>query len=261
MPGPSIQATQNSREDNVFTFQVNDLPALVPTSNEPLPFYQFFWDFGDGHFSENPRPTHTYPAVETSYNAKVRVKKVNNNSNVPVSPMSVPVQVVRSLGNFIQEPAYSTLLTSNERVGIKVIEPGSRGDSISCLISYHNPSGNPMSNGIITVDYNPTSQNETALNFNNVDCYHGESFSTESAPSGSGFEKRLNIEFDGIDVGKYRNVCAIFEVPVGLNNNITNTEIKIEVFDGNNNSKGNSSLQIPIVTIYSPMEAIISEDS
>ena len=134
----SIRATQNGSEKNVFTFEVTDLPALTPNPEEPLPFYQVFWDFGDGNFSTDSRPSHTYPAADGIYTPTARIKKINDNSGGPIPDITTSVNVsTQSGGHLVDQPAYSSISLENDRAGIKIIyPPHSRStDLLSFLLS------------------------------------------------------------------------------------------------------------------------------
>jgi len=55
-----------------------DTPPLIQISGAPEAFYTYFWEFGDGHFSEEETPNHVY---ETPGTYEVRLQATNNYDN------------------------------------------------------------------------------------------------------------------------------------------------------------------------------------
>ncbi len=72
MPSLHVIAIDNRVE--VFA----DLPPLTQIAGAPVPFYTHFWNFGDGHFSLEEKPSHIY-ASEGDY--ELYYASVNNYDN------------------------------------------------------------------------------------------------------------------------------------------------------------------------------------
>lgn len=51
-----IQWVENSNQ----IFFSSETPPLIQTAGAPTAYYSFYWEFGDGHFSKEKNPTHTY---------------------------------------------------------------------------------------------------------------------------------------------------------------------------------------------------------
>lgn len=64
-----VSTTYISYDENKGTFQLNNVPDLIPygTDIRNRPFWEYFWEFGDGHFSTEETPVHHY-SVSGKYN-------------------------------------------------------------------------------------------------------------------------------------------------------------------------------------------------
>ena len=55
-----IVAQQDTKYENVFTFEVADEPPLKQIAGAPKAHYSYFWEFGDGTYSTEKNPRHIY---------------------------------------------------------------------------------------------------------------------------------------------------------------------------------------------------------
>src|SRR5690606_15471751 len=57
-----VSTTYISYEEDQGIFRLNNVPDLISygTDVRNKPYWEYFWEFGDGHFSEEVTPVHYY---------------------------------------------------------------------------------------------------------------------------------------------------------------------------------------------------------
>ena len=79
---------ESTVSDNTVNFNVKT-PPLIQISGAPKGYYTFFWEFGDGHFSEKENPEHTFKN-KGDYEVKLWV---TNNYDAGKTPTTRPQNV------------------------------------------------------------------------------------------------------------------------------------------------------------------------
>lgn len=74
-PADTIPAVINANQENSTLHFNASLRDLRQIAGAPLPFYTYFWEFGDGNFSFEKEPSHSYRDTGTY---DVRVYATNN---------------------------------------------------------------------------------------------------------------------------------------------------------------------------------------
>ena len=85
-----IQQTAN---DNAIKFSALT-PPLQQMQGAPQAFYTFYWEFGDGHYSTEPAPTHTYKAAGEHTVKLWTTNNYDNGKPPPARPKKIPIKKI-----------------------------------------------------------------------------------------------------------------------------------------------------------------------
>lgn len=258
---PNIIANQDPIENNVFRFEVGGLPDLDPESGS-LPFYTFFWEFGDGFYSTSPAPTHVYPAVQKNRDVKVTVN-TNNTTDPGMSggplALTITVSELGGPGHFITPPEYSYMLEKDERGGMAVsCEPFEGADLVN-VVCYRNPEGVPMSDGKIIIRYNELTEDVSPFTYVETREHFGETSTDVAANPSTGYKREVRIDFSGLSALSNRNLFVAFSVAANLTGHSSSAKMELSFWDTSGNPKGSSILVLPIVETLTPLIARIDE--
>jgi hypothetical protein len=115
------------------------LPPLMQMAGAPRAYYEHYWEFGDGEFSFEARPAHTYAdsgAYEVYYLAtgkydngkapKSRKKKTEQSGSAP------PRAVAQASPRVLPHPAAS--------LGLRAVRNPRAEEEFVCILAYANPS-------------------------------------------------------------------------------------------------------------------------
>ncbi|MGA9638766.1 PKD domain-containing protein [Flavobacterium sp.] len=131
--------------------QVNfkpETPPLIPIAGAPKPSYSYLWEMGDGTYSKEAEPKHTYKNKGT-YNARLAV---TNNYDNGKPPATRPKKVVV---NDVSTPANNTIASIADQNGFtlqKNCDPIPDQEMV-VILSYQNLE-NYVSNGKLYLFYN-----------------------------------------------------------------------------------------------------------
>ena len=131
--------------------QVNfkpETPPLIPISGAPKPYYSYLWEMGDGTYSKEAEPKHTYKNKGT-YNARLAV---TNNYDNGKPPATRPKKVVV---NDISTPATNNIASIADQNGFtlqKNCDPIPDQEMV-VILSYQNLE-NYVTNGKLYLFYN-----------------------------------------------------------------------------------------------------------
>jgi hypothetical protein len=143
-------ATYTIKEDgNKVTF-TPVMPPQIPMAGAPKPFYNYFWEFGDGNFSKEENPTHIY-ASTGEFTPHLSVKSsYDNGSKPPIRPRPRPrPKSVNANDRYVAMAGLGindTLMVFNDKDPIP-------NDEIVVVVRYKNPNLN-MSKGKLLLYYN-----------------------------------------------------------------------------------------------------------
>ena len=91
MPTDTIPAIINYTDDNGTVKFTPQLRALRPIAGAPAPFFTYFWEFGDGTFSFEKDPVHTYLDTALTYSARLYA---TNNYDDGKRPPTRPKKII-----------------------------------------------------------------------------------------------------------------------------------------------------------------------
>jgi hypothetical protein len=142
-----------------------ETPALNQIAGAPKAFYTYFWEFGDGNYSKEPNPKHTY-GKEGTYEVRLWATNNYDTGKPPTTrPKKVKVDKVTVTPN-------ETASMETDFELIRNREPLPE-EEIVIVVRYKNPK-NYTTNGKLYLFYNE--QKYKANNFELLDTrtYHGE---------------------------------------------------------------------------------------
>ena len=133
-PDTTRIATYTIKEDgNKVTF-TPVMPPQMQIAGAPKPFYNYFWEFGDGNFSKEESPTHIY-ASTGEFTPHLSYKSgYDNGSKPPVRPRPRP-KILSHTNNYVAMTGLGisdTLQMFNDKDPIP-------NDEIVVVIRYKNP--------------------------------------------------------------------------------------------------------------------------
>ncbi|MBK6263652.1 PKD domain-containing protein [Marivirga sp. S37H4] len=176
------QSSQNTDTLRVATFQYDlmgneisltpETPPLQPIAGAPKGFYTYYWEFGDGAYSKEEKPVHTYRKKGT-YEVKLWA---TNNYDAGKPPATRPQQVkVKKITNETLESASMTedFILQKNREPIP-------NEELVLILSYKN-SKNYLTNGKIYLFFNEKKYKANNFELSDMRLHHGENLVTEEA--------------------------------------------------------------------------------
>lgn len=139
-----FNATKNSV---LFTPEV---PKLNQVAGAPKAFYTYFWEFGDGNYSKQEKPTHTYKN-KGNYKAKLSVTN-NYDDGKPPTTRPVEVSIIDNDFDTTQNENHQ-LLTSFDGFRIQTNRDPVPEEEMQFVLSYGNEKEYPTA-GKIYVFFN-----------------------------------------------------------------------------------------------------------
>ena len=151
---------------NLVSFKP-ETPPLIPIAGAPKPFYTHYWEFGDGNFSFDETPTHTY---KTTGNFETRLWVTNNYDNGK-TPASRPKKVViNDITN-----SYIDIATLDEHQGFRLQKNREAipNEEMVVIMSYKNEL-NYTSNGKLYLFFNEKKYKSNNFEIIDTRTYHNE---------------------------------------------------------------------------------------
>ena len=142
-------------------------PPLIPIAGAPKPFYTHYWEFGDGNYSFEEKPTHIY---KTTDEFETRLWTTNNydNGKVPTSrPKKVAVNTITS--------EYNDVATLDEHQGFRLQKNREAipNEEMVVIMSYKNDLSY-TSSGKLYLFYNEKKYKSNNFEITNTRVYHDE---------------------------------------------------------------------------------------
>jgi PKD domain len=120
------------QKGNLVSFKP-ETPPLIPIAGAPKPFYTYFWEFGDGHYSKQSSPKHTYKKKQTH---KVSLQVTNNYDNGK-TPATRPKVVAI---NEIEDNTYQEIASLGDTINYKIFNNRDPipNEEMVVVVSYQN---------------------------------------------------------------------------------------------------------------------------
>ena len=140
-------------------------PPLNQIAGAPKAFYTYFWEFGDGHYSTDSLPKHTYRNIG-EYNVKLWA---TNNYDTGKPPTTRPKKVTV----MSEENDYNDTSSMYEDFTLKRNREPIPNEEIVVVMSYKNPK-DFVANGKIYLFYNEQKYKDNNFNIKDTRMYHNE---------------------------------------------------------------------------------------
>ena len=140
-------AINYNQKGNLVTFKP-ETPPLIPIAGAPKPSYSYLWELGDGHYSKEAEPKHTYKNKGT-YTTRLTVTNNYDNGKPPATrPKKVAI-------NEIDDPSYKDIASIADQNGFTIQKNRDPipEQEIVVILSYQNME-NYVSNGKLYLFYN-----------------------------------------------------------------------------------------------------------
>lgn len=160
---------QNKTNSNQVQFTA-DAPELRQIAGAPKAYYTNFWEFGDGHYSTETNPTHTYQhkGVYT-----VRLAATNNYDD-GLPPTSRPKKIaINEVSNTDFEDENAHLLDSHHGFRLLNNREPSPNQEMQFVVSYANEK-NYTTQGKLYVFFNEIKYKNKNFNLIDIRTYYGE---------------------------------------------------------------------------------------
>ncbi|SFS63521.1 PKD domain-containing protein [Lutibacter maritimus] len=196
-----FNATKNSVS---FTPEV---PKLNQVAGAPKAFYTYFWEFGDGNYSKQEKPTHTY---KNKGNYKTRLSVTNNyDDGKPPTTRPIEVSIIDDNFNTTQNENHQ-LLASFDGFRIQTNRDPVPEEEMQFVLSYGNEKEYPTG-GKIYVFFNEKKYKSKNFELLDVRLYHNEREISDEiiAESTRYISKNELIQTTGVSTFLEENVTAI----------------------------------------------------
>jgi hypothetical protein len=170
-------ATDSVKREAIIEYVTDDnnvmfsavTPQLVQIQGAPQAFYTYYWEFGDGHYSTDPKPKHNYKK-EGEY--KVQLWTTNNYDNGKPPPSRPKKVAVKKIAHLDTEEKRDNL---DEHSGFRVQTNRAPvpDEEMVVIVSYKNPFDYP-SNGKLYLFYNEQRFKADNFSRSEVRTHYGE---------------------------------------------------------------------------------------
>ncbi|RAJ10979.1 PKD domain-containing protein [Chitinophaga skermanii] len=176
----SIPAEMDVQQDeNKVQIQAK-LRPLRQIAGAPAAFYTYFWEFGDGKFSFDMTPLHTYRDTG-EYNLRLYA---TNNYDDGKAPTSKPRRVKVKKKTYVASNGHqSNFFKTQGSIEMKINRMPRPGEEMVTIIGYRNqaPNGSGDMNGALVLFYNEKQFKTNSFDLADTRTYHGErNFSADS---------------------------------------------------------------------------------
>ncbi len=129
--------------NNTFKFQsqANQLEVLPTPGATKAPSFGHYWEFGDGHYSFEENPIHTYTRSPDG-DAVLYLTNNYDNGELPKEKPKRPKPTMASLDGPVIDPG--TYLTQDTFMLLRNNHDPKPNERMVCILSYKNPSPEPM---------------------------------------------------------------------------------------------------------------------
>jgi len=174
-----------NQDDNRVRFSATT-PPLQQILGAPTAFYTFFWEFGDGHYSEEAAPEHVY-TKPGDHQAQVWTTQHYDNGKVPPArPQTVPIKKISYSPPAITAPAIP------DGFHLKSNRDPVPGEDMVVVVSYENDRTYPTS-GKLYLFYNETKYHADNFVLTGVRTHHGEKVLSNNEPVAQSWSPELSV--------------------------------------------------------------------
>jgi len=237
--GQSIKNDTVARTANiVYTINGNkvsfnpDTPQLNQIAGAPKAFYTYLWEFGDGNYSKQEKPNHTYKN-KGNYKAQL---SVTNNYDDGKPPTTRPKEVSVVEDNYdTSENEKHNLLTAHNGFRLQTDRDPVPEEEMQFILSYGNDKEYPT-NGKIYVFFNEKKYKAKNFDLLDVRLYHHENEVSEEIIVDNYISKNELIQSTGISTFLDEKLLVIDtlkqNLPLSLNEaKATYQDVRIFNFD------------------------------
>ena len=185
-----VATIKNTTNGNAVIF-TPETPALNQIAGAPKAFYTHYWEFGDGHYSTEEQPKHTYKKTGT-YEVKLWATNNYDTGKPPTTrPKKIAISDITTQANDMARMDEDFLLKRNR-------EPVPDEEMV-LIVSYKNPK-EYTTNGKLYLFYN-----EQQYKANNFELTETRTYHNEKNIDAEGFAFTRNIHDDGTYLASSNN--------------------------------------------------------
>ncbi|QQS28999.1 MAG: hypothetical protein IPM47_19530 [Sphingobacteriales bacterium] len=194
---PAIQQSKLYGSSNLLRFEADNLPPLTPVNPHDYRRQSrrtFFWKFGDGGFSFEQSPIHTYREAG-QYTAVMESTRIYSDDDIDDSAIdraSAPVNINFNTGFVSKRPNNDLANLEGSNIRLLTNRSPRSGDSITYIITYQNTCPFEDSGSLIFL-----------FNADQLNLKYSESFKSELSATSDG---QIIWTFDSLAVGHQRNI-------------------------------------------------------
>ncbi|MCB0840751.1 MAG: PKD domain-containing protein, partial [Bacteroidetes bacterium] len=189
---------------NGYRFSLNPAPKppIRPAGGKETPKWLYFWEFGDGHYSEEVSPKHTYTATG-NYTVTVYLTAAYSLDHQKKFSQTVNI---RSAGQTPLNPSYPGLSNSSSiRITSNNNELVAR-DELQLVIHYRPPPG--YQSGKVVFAFNEKDSRKKSFNLVSARPYYGETKEADIYENETIYENSSYSDFLEAQAGNFQNVHA-----------------------------------------------------
>ncbi|MFD0835078.1 PKD domain-containing protein [Mariniflexile aquimaris] len=185
-----VATIKNTTNGNAVIF-TPETPALNQIAGAPKAFYTHYWEFGDGHYSTEEQPKHTYKKTGT-YEVKLWA---TNNYDTGKPPTTRPKKI--AISDITTQP--NDMARMDEDFLLKRNREPVPDEEMVLIVSYKNPK-EYTTNGKLYLFYN-----EQQYKANNFELTETRTYHNEKNINAEGFAFTRNIDDDGAYLASSNN--------------------------------------------------------
>jgi hypothetical protein len=171
-----------------------ETPPLVQIAGAPKPFYTYFWEMGDGHYSKEKEPKHVY---KTKGDFKVNLQVTNNYDNGK-APATRPKTVAI---NEVEDQNYQEIASLGDTINYKIFNNRDPipDEEMIVVVSYQN-NLDYVASGKLYLFYNDKEFKKN--NFDLID-FRTHNNEKEVKENGVAFVNDINNSYEYLANGNY----------------------------------------------------------
>lgn len=173
LPTDTVAAIIHHKVENGVTKFTSELRPLRPIAGAPAPFYTYFWEFGDGGFSFEENPFHTYTRFDSILVRLFATNNYDDGKRPPTRPKPIKPSGSKAM---IASTAPSNLFKMGGNIEMKTNCMPKPGDDMMLVFGYRNKLENGQQDlkGTIAILYNDVEFANPNFELAEVRTYHKE---------------------------------------------------------------------------------------